>query len=146
MRIVDRRSDVCSSDLGVGTKIADGPLEVADDPCRVFLSSTGLLARTSGDDEPGDGGGRAKHDVIVSSIRSTARGEIGVLTNRGRVIRVGVVALPTFPPTANHPPLTAGLPVTDVGPLGNPQPVLTPPPLPPHSPRLAPGPPAPDRQ
>ena len=29
------------------------PLEVADDPCFVYLSSTGLLARTSSDEPPG---------------------------------------------------------------------------------------------
>ncbi|HEY9565798.1 MAG TPA: DNA topoisomerase IV subunit A [Nocardioides sp.] len=122
---------------GVATKIADVPLEVADDPCRVFLSSTGLLARTSGDDEPGDGGGRAKHDVIVSSIRSTARGEIGVLTNRGRVIRVGVVDLPTLPPTANHPHLSGGLPLSEFVSLGTGERVLTLTSLPTEGPGLA---------
>ena len=34
---------------------------------------------------PGDGGGRANHDVVVSAVRTTARGEVGVLTSRGRV-------------------------------------------------------------
>ena len=45
------------------------PLEVADDPCFVYLSSTGLLARTSSVDPPGDDGARTGHDVIVSAVR-----------------------------------------------------------------------------
>ncbi len=86
------------------------PLEVADDPCFVYLSSTGLLARTSNVDPPGDDGARAGHDVVVSAVRATARGEIGVLTSRGRVVRLGVLDLPTLPATANHPNLQGGAP------------------------------------
>jgi DNA gyrase subunit A len=86
------------------------PLEVADDPCFVYLSSTGLLARTSSVEPPGDGGARTGHDVIVSAVRATARGEIGVLTSRGRVVRLGVLDLPTLPATANHPNLQGGAP------------------------------------
>ena len=62
------------------------PLEVADDPCVVYLSSTGLLARTNGLDEPGSGGGRSKHDVIMAAVRATARGQVGAVTSRGRVV------------------------------------------------------------
>ncbi|CAM5650883.1 DNA topoisomerase (ATP-hydrolyzing) OS=Streptomyces violarus OX=67380 GN=FHS41_001981 PE=3 SV=1 [Streptomyces violarus] len=55
------------------------PLQVADDPCRVLLSSTGLLARTAnGEPFPEDAGAkRVKHDVIVSAVPATARGEVG---------------------------------------------------------------------
>src|SRR5215216_7344544 len=41
-------------------------LEVADDPCFVYLSSTGLLARSANAEPPGQGGGRANHDVVIS--------------------------------------------------------------------------------
>ncbi|KRF17323.1 DNA topoisomerase IV [Nocardioides sp. Soil797] len=95
------------------TAKATQPLEVADDPCLVYLSSTGLLARTNDASPPGTGGGRAKHDVIVSAVQSTARGEVGVLTSRGRIIRLGVLELPTLPPTANHPHLSGGLPLSE---------------------------------
>ena len=87
------------------------PLEVADDPCYVFLSSSGLLARTTTLDPPGDGGGRTRHDVIVSAVTATARGEVGVLTSAGRVVKLGVLDLPTLPSTANHPNLQGGAPV-----------------------------------
>ncbi len=87
------------------------PLEVADDPCYVFLSSSGLLARTTSLDPPGDGGSRTRHDVIVSAVATTARGEVGVVTSAGRVIKLGVLDLPTLPITANHPNLQGGAPV-----------------------------------
>src|SRR6202021_1351238 len=69
------------------------PLEVADDPCLVLLSSTGLVARTpisTAERDPGDlfsagtpagqGGPaavpRSAHDVMVSSVAATARGSV----------------------------------------------------------------------
>ncbi|MGH3444269.1 MAG: DNA gyrase/topoisomerase IV subunit A, partial [Nocardioidaceae bacterium] len=60
------------------------PLEVADDPCFVYLSSSGLLARTADTSGPGDGGARAKHDVVVSAVRATARDQVAAVTSRGR--------------------------------------------------------------
>ncbi len=74
------------------------PLEVADDPCRVLLSSTGLLARTA-DGEPLEASeGRSKHDVIVSAVPATARADIGAVTSAGRVLRLPVIDLPSLPP------------------------------------------------
>ncbi|HEY0903150.1 MAG TPA: DNA topoisomerase IV subunit A [Marmoricola sp.] len=96
---------------GVATKATATPLEVADDPCFVYLSSSGLLARTTDVEAPGDGGGRVRHDVIVSAVRSTARGEVGVVTSAGRVRKLGVLDLPSLPSTANHPNLQGGAPV-----------------------------------
>ncbi|MBC2958892.1 DNA gyrase/topoisomerase IV subunit A [Nocardioides deserti] len=90
------------------------PLEVADDPCFVYLSSSGLLARTATDEPPGSGGGRANHDVVVSAVRATARGEIGGLTSTGRLVRIGVLELPQLPGTANDPHLAGGLPVSEI--------------------------------
>src|SRR4051812_46478299 len=92
-------------------------LEVADDPCFVYLSSSGLLARTAGTDTPGAGGGRTKHDVVVSAVGATARGQVGALTTLGRLVRLGVLDLPTLPATANHPQLQGGAPVTEFLPL-----------------------------
>ena len=50
---------------GVAATAAAAPLEVADDPCWVLLSSAGLLARTDHADPLPAGGPRANHDVIV---------------------------------------------------------------------------------
>ncbi len=91
------------------------PLQVADDPCRVLLSSTGLLARTA-DDRPFDGAPaakRVKHDVIVSAVPATARGEIGVVTSSGRLLRVNVVDLPTLPESMPTPSLSGGAPLAE---------------------------------
>ena len=88
-------------------------LEVADDPCFVYLSSSGLLARTSDTGTPGDGEGRAKHDVVVSAVRATARGQVGALTSQGRLVKVEVLDLPTLPGTASHPHLQGGGPVSE---------------------------------
>jgi DNA gyrase subunit A len=93
------------------------PLEVTDDPCGVLLSSTGLLARTSGVGPLGSGGARAKHDVVVSAARATARGQVGAVTNRGRLIRLDVLDLPALPATANAPHLQGGAPVAEFVPL-----------------------------
>ncbi|WP_055481502.1 DNA gyrase/topoisomerase IV subunit A [Sphaerimonospora mesophila] len=94
-------------------KAATVPLEVADDPCLVLLSSTGLLART-GDASPIPAEGeRSVHDVLVSVVRSSVRSEVGVITSNGRLIRVSVVDLPTLPPTANPPSLAGGHPVSE---------------------------------
>ena len=87
-------------------------LEVADDPCWVLLSSTGLLARTSSDEPLPSGDDRSRHDVIVGAVRATARGEVGVATSRGRVHRLSVLELPTLPPTAGPPSLSGGAALT----------------------------------
>jgi DNA gyrase subunit A len=88
-------------------------LQVADDPCWALLSSTGLLARTS-DATPLSGEGeRSAHDVLVSVARTSVRGEVGVVTSLGRLIRVQVVDLPTLPPSANPPSLSGGHPVAE---------------------------------
>jgi DNA gyrase subunit A len=97
------------------TPAAAVPLQVADDPCRVLLSSTGLLARTAnGDPFPQDTDGkRHKHDVIVSAVPATARGEVGVVTSAGRLLRVNVVDLPQLPETASAPNLSGGAPLAE---------------------------------
>ncbi|AOT61448.1 MULTISPECIES: DNA gyrase/topoisomerase IV subunit A [Streptomyces] len=97
-----------------GTAAAAVPLEVADDPCRVLLSSTGLLARTaSGEPLPESGGKRAKHDVVVSAVAATQRGTIGVVTSSGRLLRLSVIDLPQLPDTASAPTLSGGAPLSE---------------------------------
>ncbi len=87
------------------------PLEVADDPCWVLLSSTGLVARTSSGDEVPTEGARARHDAIVGAVRTTARGEFGLLTSRGRMIRMSALELPALPPLGGAPGLSGGAPL-----------------------------------
>ncbi len=99
---------------GVAATAATVPLEVADDPCWVLLSSAGLLARTDHAEQLGSGGPRANHDVIVSKIIGTARGDLGLLTSKGRLIKINALDLPTVPGTANAPNLQGGTPVAEL--------------------------------
>ncbi|MFJ7424146.1 DNA topoisomerase (ATP-hydrolyzing) subunit A [Streptomyces uncialis] len=107
----DRRTVLLESS---GTPAATVPLQVADDPCRVLMSSTGLLARTAdGETSSEDGGRRVKHDVIVSAVPATARGEVGAVTSTGRLLRIAVVDLPQLPGTASAPVLSGGAPIAE---------------------------------
>ncbi len=97
------------------------PLEVADDPCTVLLSTTGLLARTApaaaGEDASPDqdsppGQERSAHDAIVSTAPATVRGTVGVVTS-ARLIKLSVLEFPALPPSAAFPGLSGGTPVTE---------------------------------
>ncbi|WP_055494370.1 DNA topoisomerase (ATP-hydrolyzing) subunit A [Streptomyces sp. TP-A0356] len=90
-------------------------LQVEDAPCRVLLSSTGLLARTANGDPFAEDteGRRAKHDVIVSAVPATARGEVGAVTSAGRLLRLNVIDLPQLPETATRPNLSGGAPISE---------------------------------
>ncbi|MGY2703883.1 DNA gyrase/topoisomerase IV subunit A [Nocardioides sp. HB32] len=111
------RRTVLLESAGTAVTATAVALEVADDPCFVYLSSSGLLARTANAEQPGQGGGRASHDVVVSAVRATARGEVGGLTSLGRLVKIGVLELPQLPDTANDPHLAGGLPVSEILPL-----------------------------
>ncbi|MEU0334614.1 DNA topoisomerase IV subunit A [Streptomyces sp. NPDC006193] len=108
----DRRTVLLES---AGAPAATVPLQVADDPCRVLLSSTGLLARTATDGPFPEAAGakRVKHDVIVSAVPATARGVIGAVTSAGRLLRIDVVDLPQLPETATAPNLSGGAPLAE---------------------------------
>ncbi|GGW50758.1 DNA gyrase/topoisomerase IV subunit A [Streptomyces xantholiticus] len=97
-----------------GTPAPAASLQVADDPCRVLLSSTGLLARTATGEPLVEGRSkRAKHDVIVSAVLATQRGEVGAVTSAGRLLRLSVIDLPQLPDTAAAPNLSGGAPVAE---------------------------------
>ncbi len=116
---------------GAETKAAAVPLEVADDPCVVLMSATGLVARApvsvpdgaDGAASAGDGGrallpptgdlSRAPHDVLVAAVRATARGTIGLVTSGGRLVKLNVLELPALPPGAAAVSLAGGTPVTE---------------------------------
>ncbi|MFJ6855671.1 DNA topoisomerase (ATP-hydrolyzing) subunit A [Streptomyces sp. NPDC091271] len=98
-----------------GSQVASVPLEVADDPCLVLLSSTGLLARTA-NAEPvpqAEDARRAKHDAIVSAVPSTARGDVGAVTSTGRLLRLSVIDLPQLPDTHAAPNLSGGAQISE---------------------------------
>ncbi|MCE4946884.1 DNA topoisomerase IV subunit A [Streptomyces albulus] len=96
-----------------GAPVAAVPLEVSDDPCRVLLSSTGLLARTTTAETAFDPDARrARHDMIISAVPATARGEVGAVTSDGRLLRLSVIDLPQLPDTTT-PSLSGGAPISE---------------------------------
>jgi DNA gyrase subunit A len=111
--------------------VASVPLEVADDPCVVLMSASGLVARVAIDagaaeaSGASDGGAqgdgtervllppppdasRAAHDVVVSAVRATARGTVGLVTSAGRLVKLNVLELPALPPGAGAVSLAGG--------------------------------------
>ena len=101
------------------------PLEVADDPCVVLMSATGLVARVPvAGPVPDDYAERAvvpplgelsrsAHDVVIAVLRATARSTIGLVTSAGRLVKLDVLELPAMPPGAGATSLAGGTPVTE---------------------------------
>ncbi len=96
----DRRSDLISDDEIVSAA-SSSSMEIEDDPCFVIMSSSGLLARTTSLAPLELAKKRVNHDSIRSVVRSSARGEIGLVTSAGRVLRLAVIGLPALPDNAN---------------------------------------------
>ncbi len=93
-----RRTVLVGGDLKALVTRKASDLEVADAPCDVLLSSTGLLARTPlHEGEQQAGGRRHRHDVIVAAARTTTRGYVGVLTSAGKFVRIDVLNIPEIP-------------------------------------------------
>src|SRR6478752_3567283 len=113
-----RRTVLLESSGASATATAASPLEIADDPCWVLLSSTGLLARTGTAEPVTAEGSRSKHDVVIGAVRTTARGEFGLVTSAGRMVRLSALDLPTLPPTNGSPTLTGGAPLAAYVDLG----------------------------
>ena len=93
---------------------AGASLEVADEPCRVLLTGTGLVARLTGQEPLLREGPRGAHDVIVSDALTSTRSTVGVVTDRGRVLRLSVVDLPSLATTAGAPSLAGGTRIADL--------------------------------
>jgi DNA gyrase subunit A len=114
-----RRTVLVGGDLKALVTQRAASLEVADEPCDVVLSSAGLVARTPLHADPSDTGsrkrtGRSRHDVTVSVVRSTTRGQVGLITSAGRVLRIGVLDLPSVPAvTTGALSLRGGAPATE---------------------------------
>jgi DNA gyrase subunit A len=108
------RRTILLASSGVAATTTATPLEISDDPCRVLLSSTGLLARTADAEPLSEGGDRTNHDVLRSTVLGTARGDVGLLTSAGRLVRIATLDLPTVPTTATAPNLQGGTHVSEL--------------------------------
>ncbi|WP_295838945.1 DNA topoisomerase IV subunit A [uncultured Microbacterium sp.] len=100
---------------------AAADLQIADSPCRVYLSATGRMVRAELLADAPNGGvvaptRRSKHDAIRSSVDTTTRGDIGAVTSAGRMVRFSPVDLPSVP--ANSVQVAAGTKVEQYLALG----------------------------
>jgi DNA gyrase subunit A len=118
-----RRTTLIDGDLKevLAASAPAGPLEVADDPCQIILSATGLIARTAAESEEAAEGrrrsGRIKHDAVRAVLHSTARGRILLITSRGRAFKTDVLPLPVLPEQTGTVSLRGGMSASEVVPL-----------------------------
>lgn len=107
------------------TVAADVPLEIPDEPCAVLLGANGKLVRQALGDVQGDdaaaeaqptaepeivaepalqvgdqlaGGSRRRSDGLAARLETTTRSELGVVTDRGRMLRASVLGIPAGAP------------------------------------------------
>ena len=88
-------------------------LQIADAPTILALSTTGRAVRVdlAEGQELTRPARRSKHDAILSTTRTTVRGEAGAITTAGRLLRFSPVDLPSVPGTSVQ--LAAGTPLRD---------------------------------
>ena len=119
----DRRTTLVDGDLKevLAASVPAGPLEVADDPCQVILSATGLVARTAAESEEAAEGrrrsGRVKHDAVRAVVHSTARGRVLLVTSAGRAFKIDVLPLPVLPEQSGTVSLRGGMSAAELVPL-----------------------------
>ncbi|WP_435122699.1 DNA gyrase/topoisomerase IV subunit A [Amycolatopsis thermoflava] len=119
----ERRTALIDGDLKevLAASKPAGPLEVADDPCQVILSATGLVARTAAESEEAPEGrrrnGRVKHDAVAAMVHSTARGQVLLVTSRGRAFKTDVLPLPVLPEQSGTVSLRGGMAARELVPL-----------------------------
>ena len=124
-----RRTVLLEGAMPARSQVLAAPLELADDPCEVLLSSTGLIARIArsapAEGDPSGGatvvvegsapagviGQRGMHDVIVGRALATVRGHVGLVTSLGRVVRAHVQDLPGLPTATAPTSLAGGVPL-----------------------------------
>ena len=118
-----RRTALIDGDLKevLAASVPAGPLEVADDPCQVILSATGLVARTAAESEESSEArkrsGRARHDAVAAIVHSTARGQVLLVTNRGRAFKIDVLPLPVLPDAEGTVSVSGGMAANELASL-----------------------------
>ncbi|OXM64808.1 DNA gyrase/topoisomerase IV subunit A [Amycolatopsis vastitatis] len=119
----ERRTALIDGDLKevLAASKPSGPLEVTDDPCQVILSATGLVARTAAESEEATEtrrrNGRVKHDAVAALVHTTARGQVLLVTSRGRAFKTDVLPLPVLPEQAGTVSLRGGMAAKELVPL-----------------------------
>ncbi|MDT8915876.1 DNA gyrase subunit A [Amycolatopsis sp. PS_44_ISF1] len=119
----ERRTRLIDGDLKevLAASKPSGPLEITDDPCQVILSATGLVARTAAESEEASEvrrrSGRVKHDAVSAVVHTTARGQVLLVTSRGRAFKTEVLPLPVLPEQAGTVSVRGGMAAKELVPL-----------------------------
>ena len=67
-------------------------LEIPDEPCRIRLTTDGMLVR-----EPEKSKKPTRQDLVRSVVEVTTRSQLGAITSLGRLVRFGALDLPAKP-------------------------------------------------
>ena len=88
----ERRTTLLDADAEVkpisNAKAASISAELADTPCVVVLTATGLLGRIEAGVGAVAGGKRKRHDVLRTLLETTTRKDLGFVTSAGRMLRI----------------------------------------------------------
>lgn len=115
----DPRRTVLLAEEGAAELTADQdtPLEIPDEPATVVLGAGGLVARFPGHEALASEGGREPWDAIVSTAKTTARGQVGAVTSHGTLYKLTALEVPALVRSAAAPSLRGTPPISRLLPL-----------------------------
>jgi DNA gyrase subunit A len=91
----------------VRTATAPENLEIADDPCHVLVTASGLAVRAASFEDFPLGAKRTPHDALLASVATRVRGQLGAITTAGGLHVFTPMDLPSLGDTA--PKVSAGI-------------------------------------
>jgi DNA gyrase subunit A len=77
-------------------KAASVNAELADTPCTIVLTASGMLSRLEGHPEVNRAGKRGKHDAVSVIVATSTRQDIGFVTSIGKIHRIHSADVPNF--------------------------------------------------
>ncbi|MEN9989601.1 MAG: hypothetical protein RL508_580 [Actinomycetota bacterium] len=93
----ERRTTLISDANQVVTSTSRKPVsaELADTPCQVVFTASGMIARAGVATESAGPDKRRKHDAIKVSFATSTRSDVGFVTSKGRLLRIHVGDIPS---------------------------------------------------
>ena len=93
----ERRTTLISDANQVVTSTSRKPVsaELADTPCQVVFTASGMIARAGVATESAGPDKRRKHDAIKVSFATSTRSDVGFVTTKGRLLRIHVGDIPS---------------------------------------------------
>lgn len=77
-------------------KAATVNAELADTPCAIVLTASGLLTRIDGTGELAQSSKRQKHDAVSVIVKTSTRQDVGFATSLGKIHRIHAADVPSF--------------------------------------------------